>query len=224
MRTNYIFFSEQPGFVTNILYYDNRWKKPSNFIISEILFFLAMHRKERGPLGIEGYFSLRGIANALQRFGFDPEDIFSAANYLLHHNLVAADHMNTQAVVPDDCIKISASGFIHLRVLAERLEYLYGILPVVAVSDHGVADVFADAILRENRAGGISLASKAASVVALNNYLRSAAEKEAKYSGIILDLNDKTSGTSYVLRQVQSAVENYKKVPRTFSGPNLLDD
>src|SRR6266536_6476619 len=34
-------------------------------------------------------------------------------------------------------IKVTASGFIHIRILCERLEYLYGVLTVTPISERG---------------------------------------------------------------------------------------
>ena len=48
MRAEYWFFSDNAGLVTNIFHFENRWKKPKNFILSEILFFLAQNRKNVG--------------------------------------------------------------------------------------------------------------------------------------------------------------------------------
>jgi len=58
MRTDYRFFSKQSGFITNIFSYENDWNKPSNFIIPEILFYLANNRKKLGQIGIERWLGL----------------------------------------------------------------------------------------------------------------------------------------------------------------------
>src|SRR5215813_890300 len=56
MRTEYRFFSEQSGYICNIFYYDNDWNRPDNFLLIEILFFLARRLKRAGDIGLEGYF------------------------------------------------------------------------------------------------------------------------------------------------------------------------
>ena len=55
MRTDYRFFSDNSGFVSNLLYYDNDWVRPDNFLLSEVLYFLSMNRKRSGEIGLEGY-------------------------------------------------------------------------------------------------------------------------------------------------------------------------
>ncbi len=87
----------------------------------EILYFLARNRKCEGEIGLEGYFSCRRVANELQRMGYVPEDIISALNVSLHGQLITADRMNFTSVSFDDSVHISASGFMHVRVLAARI-------------------------------------------------------------------------------------------------------
>jgi hypothetical protein len=129
MRAEYRFFSDNAGFVTNIFHFESDWKKPNNFILSEILFYLAQNRKQKGQIGVEGYFAVHHLANELQRIGIDVEDTLAGTNYLLRRYLINADHMNNVLVQLDDCVKIAASGYIHLRILAERVEYLFGVIP-----------------------------------------------------------------------------------------------
>jgi hypothetical protein len=58
MRTNRRFFSrDSGGFVHNIFAFDETFEKPDNFLIVEILYFLIMNRRVRGPINIEGYFT-----------------------------------------------------------------------------------------------------------------------------------------------------------------------
>ena len=72
--------------------------------------------------------------------------MLGALNFLLNKRLITADHMNHSAVVFDDSVHVLASGFMHLRVLPERLEYLYGILPTVPVADRAVANRIAEVL------------------------------------------------------------------------------
>jgi hypothetical protein len=65
-------------------------------------------------MGIEGYFSVQHICYELQRLGFDTDDTREACKILLKRYLVNADHMNNVLLELNDCIKITASGYIHL--------------------------------------------------------------------------------------------------------------
>lgn len=139
MRTEYRFFNDNSGFVANIFHFDETWRQPNNFILPEILFWLCDNRKTRGEIGLEGFFSVQRLAEELQRRGFVREDVVDACTWLLRKQFIEADHMNQTQVVLTDSVKVTASGFIHLRILAERLEYIYGVLTVTPISDQGVA-------------------------------------------------------------------------------------
>ncbi|MES1199256.1 MAG: type I restriction enzyme HsdR N-terminal domain-containing protein, partial [Pseudomonadota bacterium] len=44
MRTEYRFFSERSGYVTNIFHYEDDWDRDDNLLLSEILYFLGVNR------------------------------------------------------------------------------------------------------------------------------------------------------------------------------------
>ena len=50
MRTEYAFFSNHSGFISNIFSYDPDWQKPDNFLLIEILYSLARNRKRVGQM------------------------------------------------------------------------------------------------------------------------------------------------------------------------------
>jgi hypothetical protein len=60
MKTDYMFFLEGHGFVSNIMYADPEWKRPSNLLVVEALHLLVSRRKQRGDLGIQGFFEVGG--------------------------------------------------------------------------------------------------------------------------------------------------------------------
>jgi hypothetical protein len=134
MRGEYQFLSDDSGFVSNVFNFDPDWQKPDNFLLVEILYFLAGNRKRRGAIGLEGYFSGNQIADELQLC-----DILAARNAGLQRQLISADHMNFTSVSFDDSVHILASGYMHVRVLAARLEYLYSIIPTTPIMDKEVA-------------------------------------------------------------------------------------
>ena len=207
MRGEYRFFSNQSGFITNIFALETEWKKPSNFLLGEILFYLARNRHTIGELGIEGYFSVRHVAYELQLSGFDPDDVLHACNILLPRYLINADHMNSLSVTMTDCVKISASGYIHLRVLAERIEYLYNILPTTRIDDVETVDTIVDAVKRENTMLDISMNAKIHAVRKFFNYLQTQALNLAKQSGRTYSASNTSSGSAYLLRQIVSALK-----------------
>jgi hypothetical protein len=204
MRTEYNFFSDHSGFVTNIFACDPEWQKPSNFLLADILYFLARQRKRIGQIGLEGYFTCRHIANALQREGYVPEDVLGGLNLLLRKELIAADHMNFVEVGFDDSVRILASGFMHIRVLAGRLEYLYGVIPTIPVFEKPVARQLAEIVKLESVRGRVPVHQKAGAVEILYSYLLS-----QRKSGFTPFTETVDSGGAYAVKQVAGAIEHF---------------
>jgi hypothetical protein len=206
MRTEYRFFNDNSGFVSNVFHLDEAWHQPNNFILSEILFWLCDNRKTRGEIGLEGFFSVQRIAEELQRRGFVREDIVAACSWLLRKQLIEADHMNQTEVVLTDSVKVTASGFIHLRILCERLEYVYGVLTVTPISDQTVAAQIGEYILRENQmiTGGFQQLGGAQVFL---QYLQAQFDQmRAAYS----EFGSDRSGASFALKQIQNAIAYFK--------------
>lgn len=221
MRTDYRFASDQSGYIVNVFGFDKEWERPDNFIMIEALYHLTINRKKRGQIGLEGYFTCRSIANALQRFGYVPEDVLAALTYLLRKQLITADHMNHTAVTFDDSVHILAAGFMHLRVLPERLEYLYGVLPTVPIADQDVANKIAEVLEVENSAGDVPGSAKARAVRSLYQYLVGQEERLRKRD---VHTDARQSGAKYVLGKISSALQHYFSRGGSHSdSPDVLD-
>ena len=219
MRTDYQLFSDRSGFISNIFSFENEWNRPSNFLLIEILFFLASSRKRAGQIGIEGYFTVQYICQLMQKMGYDPEDTAMAVTMALSRYLIDADHMGNVSVSLSDSVKISASGFIHLRTLVERLEYIYGILATTRVTDEKVLTTIGEATQRELRLGDLSPRSKVQVVETFRDYLLKQATALAKAAGTTFDISDRSFGAAYVLRAIDAAISNNGRTAPL----NLLD-
>jgi hypothetical protein len=222
MRTEYRFFNDNSGFVANIFHFDETWHQPNNFILPEILFWLCDNRKTRGEIGLEGFFSVQRIADELQRRGFVREDITAACSWLLRKQLIEADSMNQSHVELIDSVKVTASGFIHLRILCERLEYVYGVLTVTPMSDHEVAKQIAQHIARENQVsiGGFQ---QVACAEIFDQYLQAEfSQLRAAYS----EFGSERTGASFVIKQVQNAIGYFKNpvLGQANQKRNMLDE
>jgi hypothetical protein len=220
MRTEYRFFSEGKGFVTNVFGFDQQWENPNNFLLIEALFYLTKNRRVRGQIGLEGYFSVEHLADVLELQGFQRRDVLGACNHLLSTQLVEADHMNSVRVCEQDSIKVNPAGFIHLRVLSERMEYLYGVLPVTPIFDHNVARKIADTIRIESERGVVGGYQMVNCVDTFLKYLELQAQRLRQN---FAEFGSDESGTAYVLRQIKGAIDHFKSPAATPRLPNLLD-
>ena len=222
MRTEYRFFNDNSGFVANIFHFDEAWHQPNNFVVPEILFWLCDNRKTRGEIGLEGFFAVQRIAEELQRRGFVREDVVSACTWLLKKQLIEADHMNQSSVVNTDSVKVTASGFIHLRILCERLEYVYGVLTVTPISDQTVAAGIAEYISRDNQmtTGGFQQLGCA------EVFLKHLEDEFAQLRAAYYEFGSERSGASFVIKQVQNAIAYFKNpvLGGGLQGKNILDE
>src|SRR5579872_139952 len=205
MRTDYRFASDHSGVITNIFRFDSHWQKPDNFLLIEILYFLVMNRKRVGQIGLEGYWTCRHVSEEMQRFGYIPNDTLLGLNYLLRRQLISADHLNFRSVEFDDSVKISASGFMHLRVLPARLEYLFGVLPTTPFGDAVTAQRIAQFVRRENAQGNLTAKAKADAVELLYAHLF----ERFKFLRDMQPFTPVWNGASLVLRQMNNALESY---------------
>ena len=186
----------------------------------EVLYYLNRHRKTRGEIGLEGYFTCQRIAGELQKYGYVPEDVRSAIAYLLKKQLIAADHMNFTNVEFSDSVRILASGFMHLRVLPERLEYLYEILPTTPFMNPPPARRIAEVLEHESDHDSVAGSEKAYAVRAVHDYL---VAEERKLRGQVPLLPAGENGALYVLRKIGECLHHFRTGDRTPTGPDSLD-
>jgi hypothetical protein len=221
MRTEYRFFNDNSGFVANIFHSEEDWEQPNNFVLPEILFWLCDNRKRRGEIGLEGFFSVARLANELQLRGFVRTDIREGCSWLLRKNLLEADHMNQSNVDFDDCVKVTASGFIHLRILCERMEYLYGVLTVTPIFDRLVAKEISEFLRRENQQGYQGAFQQARCIELLLKYLK---EQHGQLHSAFREFGGMRTGSSFVIKQIDNALGYFKNPTFGPAERNLLDE
>jgi len=182
MKTDYMYFLEGHGFVANILYTDPQWKRPSNLLVVELLESVVSRRKQRGELGIQGFFRVEGIIRDLARMGFYDDDVMAALKYMLRSRLITADHMGRSRLAEGDHVRAHASGLAHLRFLASRLDYLVGILPSTYLVDRRLAEAIGRRSAVSPGYTDISMARKREILRDLVNYLKDEFNRHAAES------------------------------------------
>ncbi len=217
MRTGYRFFSDQSGFISNIFAASPDWQLPDNFLFGELLYFLAVNRKHKGQIGLEGYFTCRHVAGEMQRLGYAQEDSLAALNTLLRRELISADHMNYTAVGSEDSVRILPAGYIHIKVLAARLEYLYGVLPSTPIFDNTTAQQLSRFVELENTRGELMRHQKARAVDIFFRYL--VAQKRAMSRPIAIE----NTGADYVLLKIDQALRHSQNIYAAVNEPDPLD-
>ncbi len=221
MRTNRRFFSKDSGFVQNIFTYDDQCEKPDNFLLIEVLFYLFQNRKTIGLINVEGYFTCTQVADAMQKLGYVPDDVFLTLKHLARTELIITDRMNTMELIWQDSVRILAAGWVHLRLLSGRFEYIFGCIPTTPIRDQKAAEQLADLVRIEAGVGELQFHQKVRAVEIFFRYLWQ--EKQAA----ITPFNEgPDSGADYVLNHIQGAIEQTKnphKARMKDKGDDILD-
>lgn len=221
MRQDYRYFNNNSGFIANIFHCDARWERPSNFIIPEILFFLIGQRKIKGDNGQMGFVAFQRLLVEIESRGFIGGDIKEAALFCLEKELIEVDTSSPDSIGETDCVKATASGWAHMRLLAARLEYISAVLPTTPINDKQLASRVYDLMQIENRAGSLYLHQLVSMVEGFESYLRVQEGELAAHPGYA-DLPN--SGAKYVLGKIQEALTFARKETAKVSGqPDLLD-
>lgn len=139
MRTNYKYYADNHGYVTNIFDLPENSSSANNFLLIEVLEFLVANRKKYTGFKLEGYQHVTHMLEILSEYGYSKEDLMWALEKCLNEGLIIADHQRMKNVSPSDYVKVSAAGFYHLRFLAKRAVYLENVSLDTYFSDRDFA-------------------------------------------------------------------------------------
>jgi len=151
MRSNFEFFTDNHGYIQNILAVQEGSKTSNNFIILELLEYLANRRKKRTSFNIEGYLYVQDILFHFSKLGYVKEDLLWALEILLNRGLISADHQRLNNISDEDYIKISASGFYHVKFLTTRSEYISSITIDTYFNNKNIANDIANCFYDNRR-------------------------------------------------------------------------
>jgi hypothetical protein len=173
MRSDYRLYSEQSGFIHNIFWTPTEQFSGNAFLTAEILGFFAQEGVS-GSDKIAGYWRLEELQSDLSSMGFQEGELRAGVQNLVQRKMLAFDGEDTESPDDEDLIKITPSGFIHLRTLPYFIEYLSSVALYCPVGDatvtrritelwtraqnypdlgfsqkHEVASIFRDYLVRE---------------------------------------------------------------------------
>jgi hypothetical protein len=221
MRQSYRFFNNNTGFVANIFHCEGRWKRPSNLIIPELLFYLISQRKVRGDNGQMGFLALSRLLLEMEILGFVRDDVKDAAVFCLQKELIEVDTSALDVIRDCDSIKATASGWAHMRILSARLEYAASVLPTTAIDDTQYAARIYDQMQQEMRLGRMPYNRAISLVEQFEAYLRQQANALGAHPGFS---GRSQSGTQYIINKLQEAIKFARKKDSEKSpGGDLLD-
>lgn len=172
MRGRYRYFNGSSKYIRNILHTSDKFVRPSNFLMPDILEFLSRNRKERVDFAQEGYVLVSTLIKRMSQLGYDEADTALAVSMLVEWGLVEPESLLTREIAFDDAVRIHASGYVHLRFLLNRQEYLVGITPDLQVSSFETAEKIGNIWLSRSHLNDIGLAPKNMIAEILNKYFK----------------------------------------------------
>jgi hypothetical protein len=99
---------------------------------------------------------------------------------------------------------------MHLRVLCERIEYLYGVLATTPIPDPKVVARLADYTKRESDRNDLSVRERVLAVEAFAGFLRAEMERLRAKTPFFSSHN---SGAAYVIRSMDAAINRFYRQP-----------
>ncbi|MCM1295478.1 MAG: type I restriction enzyme HsdR N-terminal domain-containing protein [Muribaculaceae bacterium] len=140
MRQNYKYYTNNTtNIIHNIFGSIEQLERNNSFLIILCLLFLSKNFNSTGDNGFKGIFSCNTIVNHLEKYGFLKNDILKVLNTLLKKDLIYSDKSMSEDLDMNDLIQISASGYLHLKFLSTRLEYLASCAFTALIADKDVA-------------------------------------------------------------------------------------
>jgi hypothetical protein len=208
------------GFITNVLHNDVSWKRHSNFLVFEALDYLVVRRKEKSEIGSQGYFAVQTIIDHLNRIGFAPDDTKSALTFLLKRNLIVADHMGKSWLNEKDYVRAHASGFVHARLLPEKIHYVAGIAPATYFNDRKKAEQIGRLANINPGFTDISFPRKKEMVFIVLEHLKNEYARHTEESPLF---GQEAKGSRFLLRMIESSLNARSIGFGTSVTPTLFD-
>ena len=170
MRADYRLFSNRSGFIHNLFWVPRENFSGNVFLTPEVLGFFAQQRSV-GIDNVAGYWRLEELIADLSSMGFEELEVRGAAERALEFKMLAYEGDDLGAPEDDDLLKITPSGFIHLRTLPHFIEYLSSIALYCPIRDGNVVHRIANIWNRAARFPDLGFTQKHEVASLISNYL-----------------------------------------------------
>jgi hypothetical protein len=170
MRADYRLYSEEAGFIRNLFAAPSEGFSGNLFLVAEVLGFFAQPTPA-GSDRIGGFWRLDELISDMASMGFEEVEVRDSVHRLVKHKMLAYDGEDNERPTDADLIKITPSGFIHLRSLPHFIEYLSSVALHSPFGDQSVAKRIADIWGRCNTYTDLGFTQKHEVASELRDYL-----------------------------------------------------
>jgi RNA recognition motif. (a.k.a. RRM, RBD, or RNP domain) len=158
------------GYLKNLLQCSPADPLPDHFVRLSILRWLEKRQRLKGPAGVAGFHRVENLVLDLVQIGHDSARIREELLYLVREKCIVPEHLRLDSVSEDDLIRLSASGLVHLQLMANA-DYLAACSEDTWISDQALARRIAKRISEKGLRGHFSRATTAANAREFVEYL-----------------------------------------------------
>jgi hypothetical protein len=145
LRMKRRFYDGNHSYLKNLVQCHHRDAFPDHFVRLSLLHWFGRKFKAKGPAGVEGFHRASDMITDLTAIGHDASRVREELAYLAREGCVIPEHLKTDKIEDQDLLKISASGVVHLQLLANP-EYLAACAEDTWISDEALCKRIAERI------------------------------------------------------------------------------
>ena len=203
LRMQRRYYDGDRAYVKNLVQCNGDDALPDHFVRLAILHWLERRHTVQGPAGVPGFHRVEDLLRDLIQLGHDANRSRSDLVYLVREGCAIAEHQRTDEIRDGDLVKITASGLVHLQLMANP-EYLAACAEDTLLSDLQLARRIADRITAKGLIGQFSRMTAAQNVRELVEYLKERAQEKIAAPEVYLD--DAGALGLNTLREAEAAV------------------
>jgi hypothetical protein len=186
LRMQRRYYDGDKAYIKNLVQCAPEDPLPDHFVRLAILHWLERRQTERGPAGVIGFHRVESLLRDLAQLGHDGIRVRDDLLYLIREGCAVAEHQRLDEIDDHDLIKITASGLVHLQLMANP-EYLAACAEDTFLSDVELASRVAERITTKGMAGQFARTTSAKNAWELVQYLKARAEEKVGAPDIYLD-------------------------------------
>jgi hypothetical protein len=186
LRMQRRFYDSERSHIKNLVQCHPEDPLPDHFVRLALLHWLHQHLTKKGPAGVLGFQRAGDAIQALVQLGHDADRTREELSYLVQNALVVPEHLRTDAIDDADLVKITASGAVHLQLMANP-DYLAACAEETWLSEPDVAAHVARRLTEGGIAGQFARLTTARNAADLVDYLKRRADERLAAPEVYLE-------------------------------------
>ena len=179
------FYDGDKAYIKNLVQCDTSDPLPDHFVRLAILYWLEKHQNKEGPAGVRGFHAAGKIVNDLVQLGHDANRVRAELLYLVKGGCVIPEHLQSDKVDHDDLVMLTASGLVHLQLMANP-DYLAACAEDTYLSDQDLVKRVVARIVSRDTVGHFSRLTTARNASEFVEYLKAKAAERIGSSEVYL--------------------------------------